>query len=113
MEEKNVGLNELIKRAEDKMMSLPVGSEEWKIASEAYLNLTKARAENEKTTEKEETLGDKILKYGGVFGPIAASMIMAGAKIYEVWARRRTNQEAMYVEEVAAKYIPKTPWNNR
>lgn len=107
-------LDDLIGKAKEEMDGLEVGSEEWKSASDAYLNLIKARTEllKEAPTTEEESIWTKILEGVKVAGPWIGPILLGIGKFYEVWARRRTNQEAMYVEEVAAKYIPKTPWNN-
>lgn len=113
MDELLMELDELIGKAKEEMDGLDVGSEEWKSASDAYLNLIKARTEALKMVTSEETIGSKIWSAIQVAGPWVGPVLLGIGKFYEVWARRRTNQEAMYVEEVAAKYIPKTPWNNR
>lgn len=113
MEELLNELNELIKKAKEDMEGLEVGSDEWKSASEAYYNLVKARGELLRAKEEDKTVWSKILKGAEIAGPWIGPILLGVGKFYEVWARRRTNQEAMYVEEVAAKYIPKTPWNNK
>lgn len=113
MDELLMELDELIGKAKEEMDGLKVGSDEWKSASEAYYNLIKARGDALKMVTGKETVWSKIWKGIEVAGPWVGPILLGVGKFYEVWARRRTNQEAMYVEEVAAKYIPKTPWNNR
>ena len=113
MEELLQELDELISKAKEEMDGLEVGSEEWKSASEAYYNLIKARSDVLKMETGKETTMSKIWEAIQAVGPWVGPILLGIGKFYEVWARRRTNQEAMYVEEVAAKYIPKTPWNNR
>lgn len=113
MEELLKDLDELIIKAREDMDSLQVGSDEWKSASEAYYNLVKARKELLTAKEEDTTMMSKILKGISIAGPFVGPILLGLGKFYEVWARRRTNQEAMYIEEVAAKYIPKTPWNNK
>lgn len=113
MEELLERLNTLIDKTRENMEALPVGSEEYKSASESYVNLVKARSELIKTQEDVDTTWSKIRKCIEMVGPWVGPILLGVGKFYEVWARRRTNQEAMYVEEVAAKYIPKTPWNNK
>ena len=106
-------LNGLIDRTREEMESLPVGSEEFNRAAESYVNLVKARSELLKTREDIDSTWSKIRRCIEICGPWVGPILLGVGKFYEVWARRRTNQEAMYVEEVAAKYIPKTPWNNK
>ena len=113
MEELLKQLDELIIKAREDMNSLDVGSDEWKSASEAYYNLIRSRKELISTREEDATVMAKILKGISIAGPWVGPILLGVGKFYEVWARRRTNQEAMYIEEVAAKYIPKTPWNNK
>ena len=113
MEERLMEVDELLETLKEAIISLTPGSDEHKKATEAYLDLAKARAEFLKATnptEAENEFWEEFFKWIAMLGPF---VVPALVKAYEVWARRRTNQEAMYVEEVAAKYIPKTPWNNR
>ena len=104
-------IDELIEDSGDKLMDSN-SSEDRLNESNVYLNLCRARNELNKPVEAKESKLDKAIDIGGKIAIPAAAVITALAKFYEVWARRRTNQEGMFMEEKAGKFVPPKWFHN-
>ena len=111
--ENNYEIDELIIDSGKRLLDIS-DSEDRVRESEVYANLCKAKADlNKQADDKDDKKWIEYVKLGCEIGVVVASLATAGSKYYEVGARRKSNKEAMFIEETMGRFIPPKWFNNK